>query len=334
MWNGRLLKPAIAFLSGVAVMRLVTIALTHQMITDAKSVVRKQVSDFRDPLRDTDTRVFSPASAIRNNRTKSPLDLKPPVRVLCWIMTSPATLHYRAEVVAMTWARRCRPSLFMSSQENTTFPGKVVALNMSEGRQHLWAKTRRAFSYIYDHHINDADWFFKADDDTYLIHENLVEFLSDKDPTIPVWYGHHFVPYAKNGYMSGGAGYVLSKEAVVRLVRDGVNNRTMCYDEAAQIPEDAALGICLGKLGVLPGDSRDEQGRMRFIPLQLDYFLLQTKKTNPWFHRFSKYNVTMGKDCCSDKLITVHYVEPHEIIAYDHLLYGLNPPRNRSFPFT
>lgn len=39
-------------------------------------------------------------------------------------------------------------------------------------------------------------------------------FLQDKDPTSGVFYGRHFKPYVKNGYMSGGAGYVLSKEAL------------------------------------------------------------------------------------------------------------------------
>jgi len=39
-------------------------------------------------------------------------------------------------------------------------------------------------------------------------------FLQDKDPSSPVYYGRHFKPYVKNGYMSGGAGYVLSKEAL------------------------------------------------------------------------------------------------------------------------
>lgn len=38
--------------------------------------------------------------------------------------------------------------------------------------------------------------------------------LQDKDPSAGVYFGRHFKPYVKNGYMSGGAGYVLSKEAL------------------------------------------------------------------------------------------------------------------------
>ncbi|CAG0884007.1 unnamed protein product, partial [Darwinula stevensoni] len=41
----------------------------------------------------------------------------------------------------------------------------AIALPVGEGREHLWEKTREAFRYIYQHHFQDADWFFKADDD-------------------------------------------------------------------------------------------------------------------------------------------------------------------------
>lgn len=62
-----------------------------------------------------------------------------------------------------------------------------------------------AYKYVYDHHLNDADWFMKADDDTFVIVENLRYFLSDKDPNEPVYHGHHFKPLVKpQGYHSGG----------------------------------------------------------------------------------------------------------------------------------
>ena len=50
------------------------------------------------------------------------------------------------------------------------------------------------------------DWYLFADDDTFVYMKNLYRLLSDKNPDVPVQYGHHFG--AIGGFLSGGAGYV------------------------------------------------------------------------------------------------------------------------------
>lgn len=117
-----------------------------------------------------------------------------------------------------------------------------VALPVKEGRNNLWAKTKEAFKYIYEHHLDDADWFIKADDDTYVVVENLRYMLYPYSPDDPIYFGCKFKPFVKQGYMSGGAGYVLSKEAVRRFVEEGIPHKDKCR-QSADGAEDVEIGM-------------------------------------------------------------------------------------------
>ncbi|CAG7705358.1 unnamed protein product [Allacma fusca] len=91
--------------------------------------------------------------------------LEKEVRIVCWIMTRPVNATEKILAVKKTWGRRCTKLLILSSANNTE-TGTMGLNNTQEGRDWLWAKTKEAFKYIYANHLEDGEWFLKADDDT------------------------------------------------------------------------------------------------------------------------------------------------------------------------
>jgi glycoprotein-N-acetylgalactosamine 3-beta-galactosyltransferase len=89
--------------------------------------------------------------------------------------------------------------------------------------------------------------------------------------------------------MSGGAGYVLSREAIKRFVEISLPNEALCKSGDAG-SEDVEIGICLENAGVLAGDSRDELDRGRFFPFPPEGHFRQVYVEN-WFENSTFYKV-------------------------------------------
>ncbi|KAL8567985.1 hypothetical protein ACOMHN_029160 [Nucella lapillus] len=241
------------------------------------------------------------------------------VRVLVWVMTSPQNLDKKAIHVQNTWGKRANTLLFMSSQWNSSFP--TIGLNVSEGREHLTAKTMEAFRYIYKHHFDDADWFMKADDDTYVIMENLHYMLSAYDNKDPIYFGHAFKVIVKQGYTSGGAGYVISKESLRRLAIDGIPHPKVCRADGGA--EDAEIGKCLMNLGVKLVPSLDRLGRSRFHCFAPEAHIQGNYAK--WYQVYDAYGAKSGIDNVSDYPVTFHYISPSKMYAMEYFVYHLRP---------
>lgn len=95
--------------------------------------------------------------------------------------------------------------------------------------------------------------------------ENLRLFLYPYDPESSVYFGCRFKAFFSQGYMSGGGGYVLSRDALRRLNLFAMNSTTTCKLNGDS--EDMQIGRCLQDVGVVAGDTRDFQGHHRFLPV-------------------------------------------------------------------
>eukprot|EP00090_Calanus_glacialis_P002789 TRINITY_DN12070_c0_g1_i2.p1 TRINITY_DN12070_c0_g1~~TRINITY_DN12070_c0_g1_i2.p1 ORF type:complete len:325 (+),score=84.52 TRINITY_DN12070_c0_g1_i2:285-1259(+) len=241
------------------------------------------------------------------------------VRVLCWVMTGPPNHYTKAIHVKNTWGKKCDKLIFFSSEDDEELG--AVALNISEGRQNLWGKTKQGFDYVYNHHRDDYDWFVKADDDTYYVVENLRNLLKDYNTQDSIWFGHRF--QYLGGYFAGGAGYVLSQGALERFTQVGLKNSSLCNSENGG-DEDVNMGACMKNLNVTVGDSRDSEGKKRFFPFHPQNHLIPSSGRKDWaYFVYTQYAEPNGTACCSDTAISFHYISPPTMYLLDYLIYHL-----------
>lgn len=89
--------------------------------------------------------------------------------------------------------------------------------------------------------------------------------------------------------MSGGAGYVLSRAALMRLVMKALPDPARCRQDSGGA-EDLELGQCLEACGVTAGDARDSEGRERFHPFPPEYHLIPGEiPRNNWYWEYNYY---------------------------------------------
>ena len=161
----------------------------------------------------------------------------------------------------------------------------------------------------------------KADSDTYVIAENLRYLLSDYKPSQAIYFGQHFSMIVANGYMSGGAGYVYSREA---LRRYGEHGHTQLCNNSQGI-DDVDIGTCFQTLGILPGDSRDKLGRSSFHCLPPDPAVhTGMPKWLEVYLKFFDKNFT-GMESVSDYPISFHWVSKDTMYMLEYYIYHLRP---------
>lgn len=134
-----------------------------------------------------------------------------------------------------------------------------------ENYSQLTDKIFGAYKYVQKHYGN-YEWYLKADDDTFIFTDNLKIFLKNKNYSEPITFGHNWNIKVKGGYESGGAGYVLSSEAMHRLGEVLNRNISFCTNTGV---EDIDTADCLRKLNVKSIRSVDKMNKQLFHPFSL-----------------------------------------------------------------
>lgn len=237
---------------------------------------------------------------------------------LFWVMTAPKNEQTRCQEIIASWGRHVPPDslVFIGSEKNwTTRTGhQFIALGVPPEMKSLkeflsWQYVARVYP--------EREWFVKGDDDTYFIVNNMNRYLEEYDPRLPYFLGCKFHLGGAGGvqYVSGGAGYVLSKVSAHRLA--GATDRCLRY--YGRVGEgDLAIAECLQTVGVVPEDTRDERGRQRFHAFPYDYHANWYKYgfhvSKFWYHDWVWGPEIEGTFCCDDNTtVSFHYMADHMV---------------------
>ncbi|WAQ94679.1 C1GLT-like protein [Mya arenaria] len=124
----------------------------------------------------------------------------------------------------------------------------------------------------------------------------------------------------KQEYFSGGAGYIISKEALKRFGAHGTN-ASMCRQDGGA--EDAEFGKCMQNLGVKVGNSTDRFGRSRFHCFDTATHLMGNYPR--WYHLLDAHGGQSGRASISDYAISFHYVPPARMYELEYFTYHFRP---------
>ena len=199
------------------------------------------------------------------------------IQLLCWVMLNGDGEHINVwpfspsadsarKTIGQTWGKRCAKTIFYTNSQD----GDSEAIHLNTHNLNSWEALHEVVSHTAkDGDIERYDWFLKVEEDTFLIVENLLYYLSVYNSSLPHYFGN---PYQKWGstYNAGGPGYVLSRTALRKLHNQLVKGH--CPKSGST--EDLTLGSCLEEIGVAPQDTRDALGRARFLMYQPESLLV------------------------------------------------------------
>ena len=122
--------------------------------------------------------------------------------------------------------------------------------------------------------------------------------------------------------MGGGSGYVLSKKTL-ELLQEAKTRGPCIYPGVTEF-EDVNMGICFKSLGIKFIDTRDSNGRQRFLPYPPWILIDQKNENKPkylWLKSKSKYPFHFGIENLSDSVISFHEIRnPSEFYLLQYFL--------------
>jgi glycoprotein-N-acetylgalactosamine 3-beta-galactosyltransferase len=238
---------------------------------------------------------------------------------------------------------KCDGLIVGSNQTDASIGAVNIIHEGEEAYENIWQKVRSMWSFVYDNYYEKYDWFHIGGDDLFLIVDNLRLYLESEEirtaanggiylpdgsetSQTPLFLGRRFAYQGDmtDIFISGGSGYTLNKAALKTLVVHGLPKY---MPHAHTFSEDTAAAHVLKNFGVLPYETKDENGGERYMPFMPGHhygYRLPADPATDWYARYS-INIKEGVDHCAKFSVAFHYVKGVEMKRLYALLYGFCP---------
>ena len=190
---------------------------------------------------------------------------------------------------------------------------------------------------MYEHYLDDFDFFHLGGDNMFVIAENLRYAASLMDNSAPIYMGAAMVDKAKPQklFCGGGAGYTLNRVALKRLIEEDFN-RKRCLPNGTRSDEDRTIGGCLRASIAWCHHNMDERNETRYhhFDVQFHAMWVQVHVSNwNWRELWKFHGIDEGKEKLegiSSTSVSFHLVGDSDfrdrgLRRYHALLYNLCP---------
>ncbi|XP_015042546.2 glycoprotein-N-acetylgalactosamine 3-beta-galactosyltransferase 1 [Drosophila pseudoobscura] len=243
------------------------------------------------------------------------------IRILCMIpynYNHPSTAKYAKR----TWGRHCNVLLFVSGDIDDELEPYVPGINETDN----WTLVHRGLLHAFEAYKDEADWFLKVEDSSFVVLENLRYMIHSKKfvPTTPIYFGHELENvYAHKPFVFSRSGYVISHEALRRYVDLGRDPKDDHCQHLEGFTEELELSRCLSHVGVTVVDSRDEDGNETFMPVPMSHHFLEGYDNISWLKNLTYHKVDKATVPLSKRAITFRVGYPPEMYDYYYFVYRL-----------
>ncbi|MBN3300943.1 chondroitin sulfate synthase 2 [Amia ocellicauda] len=163
-------------------------------------------------------------------------------RLFVGVLTSKNTLNTLAVAVNRTISHHLDNVVYFTGMRNRKLPhGMMVVAHGDERR--IW-NMFQTIKYVLEHYINEYDWFYFVQDDTYTEADRIKSFVGHLSIDTDLYMGspEEFIGGETEGrYCYGGFGYLLSRTLLLKLQAYLEN----CRNDILSARPDEWLGRCI-----------------------------------------------------------------------------------------